>query len=180
MYLRGYIERMGTGTVDMIRRCAAAGLQEPEFAAGGDFVTTIQRPDYATQLAKVQVGRQGGGQAAHASTGSGLEAPSEGISQLGSQLESELESELGSEPTPLQGRVLDLLVDGSMSKAELSRGLGQKQVSGPLHEAVRRLIANRMIEYMLPDKPRSRLQKYRLTEKGRAAVPNLKQESPKT
>ena len=67
-----------------------------------------------------------------------------------------------------------------MSKAELSRSLGQKQVSGPLHEAVRRLMANRMVEYMLPDKPRSRLQKYRLTEKGRAVLPNLKQESPKT
>ena len=196
MYLRGYIERMGTGTVDMIRRCTAAGLQEPEFAASGGFVTTIRRPDYATQLAKVQAGRQGGVQAAPASRRSGLEVTPESISQPGPELESQLapqlesqlgsaqESQLGSEQesslTPLQDKVLDLLVDGTMSKAELSRGLGQKQVSGPLHEAVRRLIANRMIEYMLPDKPRSRLQKYRLTEKGRAAVPNPKQESPKT
>ena len=192
MYLRGYIERMGTGTVDMIRRCAAAGLQEPEFAAGGDFVTTIRRPDYAAQLAKVQAGGPGGEQAARTSTESGLEVTPEGISQPGrqleseleSQLESQLESELESGPSSslplLQGRVLDLLVDGPMSKAELSRGMGQKQVSGPLHEAVRRLMANRLIEYMLPDKPRSRLQKYRLTEKGRAVLPNLKQESPET
>lgn len=46
----------GTGTVDMIRRCAAANLREPEFADGEGFVTTIWRPDYATQLARVQDG----------------------------------------------------------------------------------------------------------------------------
>jgi len=32
MYLTGYIERMGTGTRDMIRHCTEAGLPEPEFA----------------------------------------------------------------------------------------------------------------------------------------------------
>ena len=31
MYLMRYIEKMGTGTLDMIRRCAKAGLPEPEF-----------------------------------------------------------------------------------------------------------------------------------------------------
>ena len=30
MYLAEYIERMGTGTLDMIRRCVKAGLPEPE------------------------------------------------------------------------------------------------------------------------------------------------------
>ncbi|WOX56408.1 DUF4062 domain-containing protein [uncultured Methanoculleus sp.] len=32
MYLAGYIERMGTGTRDMIRHCIEAGLPEPDFA----------------------------------------------------------------------------------------------------------------------------------------------------
>ena len=62
MYLHGYIERMGTGTVDMIRRCAAVNLREPEFVVSGGFVTTIRRPDYATQLARVQDGGQPGSQ----------------------------------------------------------------------------------------------------------------------
>ena len=44
MYLLRYIEKMGTGTVDMIRRCAEAGLPEPEFEAGASFVTRIWRP----------------------------------------------------------------------------------------------------------------------------------------
>ena len=43
MYLAEYIERMGTGTLDMIRRCVEAGLPEPEFAVADGFVTTIRR-----------------------------------------------------------------------------------------------------------------------------------------
>ena len=43
LYLADYIERMGTGTLDMIRRCAAAGLPEPEFSFTDGFVTTVRR-----------------------------------------------------------------------------------------------------------------------------------------
>ena len=53
----------------LIRRCAAANLPEPEFVVSGNFVTTIRRPDYATQLAKVQGGVQAGVQAWGASWG---------------------------------------------------------------------------------------------------------------
>ncbi|MEY3458781.1 MAG: hypothetical protein RL215_1938, partial [Planctomycetota bacterium] len=43
LYLTQYIERMGTGTGDMIRRCGEAGLPEPEFGIRDGFVTTIRR-----------------------------------------------------------------------------------------------------------------------------------------
>ncbi|HUM78334.1 MAG TPA: DUF4062 domain-containing protein, partial [Methanoculleus sp.] len=43
MYLAGYIERMGTGTRDMIHRCIEAGLPEPEFAVSDGFQTIIRR-----------------------------------------------------------------------------------------------------------------------------------------
>ena len=44
LYLTKYIERMGTGTGDMIKRCRDAGLHEPEFREdGGCFVVTIRR-----------------------------------------------------------------------------------------------------------------------------------------
>ena len=44
MYLTKYIERMGTGIRDMIRRCRKAGLQEPEIRIdGGSWVLTIRR-----------------------------------------------------------------------------------------------------------------------------------------
>jgi len=44
MYLTKYIERMGTGIGDMIRRCRKAGLPEPEITIDGGFwVLTIRR-----------------------------------------------------------------------------------------------------------------------------------------
>jgi predicted HTH transcriptional regulator len=43
LYLTKYIERMGTGTRDMIRRCRDAGLSEPEFRITDGFTLTIPR-----------------------------------------------------------------------------------------------------------------------------------------
>lgn len=49
MYLLRYIEKMGTGTLDMIRRCAEADLPEPEFEVGAGFLTRIWRPGDAKE-----------------------------------------------------------------------------------------------------------------------------------
>jgi ATP-dependent DNA helicase RecG len=43
LYLTQYIERMGTGTGDMIRRCREAGLREPEFRMADGFTLTLWR-----------------------------------------------------------------------------------------------------------------------------------------
>ena len=51
MYLMRYIEKMGTGTLDMIRRCAKAGLPEPEFEVGAGFVARIWRSGDTAQKA---------------------------------------------------------------------------------------------------------------------------------
>lgn len=59
MYLVAYIERMGTGTLDMIRRCSEAGLPEPEFAVAEGFVTTIRR----RRRGQAEEGGPSGGQA---------------------------------------------------------------------------------------------------------------------
>ena len=51
LYLTKYIERMGTGTGDMIELCRAAGLPKPEFALTDGFVTTIRRKTNGAFLA---------------------------------------------------------------------------------------------------------------------------------
>ncbi|MFH0725172.1 MAG: helix-turn-helix domain-containing protein [Pseudomonadota bacterium] len=56
------------------------------------------------------------------------------------------------------------------SSAEIAATLGHKQLSGNLRKALPRLRAAGLLEYTIPEKPNSRLQKYRLTEKGRSFI----------
>jgi ATP-dependent DNA helicase RecG len=84
-------------------------------------------------------------------------------SQIGSELESGLESQL-------ESRVLVALVDAPLGKAAIARVLGQRQPSGPLHVTIRRLVEDGSLALTLPDKPNSRLQKYRLTAAGKARL----------
>ena len=71
----------------------------------------------------------------------------------------ELESELES---ALKARIVLLLREKPLGKQEISTQLGQKAISGPLHRAIRELVAQGWLAMTLPDKPQSRLQKYRL------------------
>ena len=57
----------------------------------------------------------------------------------------------------------------------LSAALGQKEISGHLNQLMRRLVAEQWVAYTIPDKPQSRLQKYRLTAEGRVQLATLQQ-----
>lgn len=56
LYLAQYIERMGTGTGDMIARCREAGLPEPQFSLRDGFVVTLpRRPARALEVVTPEV-----------------------------------------------------------------------------------------------------------------------------
>ena len=57
-----------------------------------------------------------------------------------------------------------------LSSAEIAAALGHKQLSGNLRKALPRLRAAGLLEYTIPEKPNSHLQKYRLTDKGRTLL----------
>jgi predicted HTH transcriptional regulator len=47
MYLNGTIERMGTGTLDIVKRCREAGLKDPEFEQEEFFKVVLWRTDFS-------------------------------------------------------------------------------------------------------------------------------------
>ena len=131
LYLAEYIERMGTGTLDMIRRCAQAGLPEPTFTMTDGFVTTVSRHQ-----------------------------PDSSLGQAGVQAES----------ADRDTSMLRACVEGPVTSRELQVSAGYSGRIRPFERRLEHLLREGLLERTVPDKPRSPLQKYRLTDKGRAAL----------
>jgi ATP-dependent DNA helicase RecG len=55
----------------------------------------------------------------------------------------------------------------ALSAKELIRILGLKSKTGAFKRAVKEMLDNNLVEYTIPNKPTSRYQKYRLTDRGK-------------
>ncbi len=69
--------------------------------------------------------------------------------------------------------LLNGLRDSELGKKEMAKMLGKHKPSRYLNELVSKMVSNGLIEFTIPDKPTSRLQKYRLTQKGRTWLDNM-------
>ena len=138
------VERIGSGIQRIRDLCREHGVAEPVIDVSDHWVTTtFPRP--ADQVRD----------------------------QVGTKPESRPESQPESRPESLEQRVLSLLRQAPMAKSAISTGLGQSTVSGQLNKMIRSLVDGELIEYTIPEKPNSRLQKYRLTENGKRRLANL-------
>ena len=63
--------------------------------------------------------------------------------------------------------ILDHLQGGVLGKKDLAERLGKARPTGYLNDLVRKMVSSVLIEFTIPEKPNSRMQKYRITEKGR-------------
>ena len=86
-----------------------------------------------------------------------------------SKVGSKVETKVGS-VADLPSRVLATLRLEPASKAQFAAAVGKKRIDGQLHAAVREVLARGLVVSTLPDKPNSRLRKYKLTADGRNAL----------
>ena len=137
----GAVEVWGRGTNRVIEMCKKHGAAPPTFEEMQGFLIV-------TFKAQLVAG---------------------GMARVGSQVESKVESRVES-VGGLEDRIAAVVKLGPLSKSEIAIAVGKQKVDGQLHSAVRQMLQKGLIEYTLPDKPNSRLQKYRLTQAGERAL----------
>ena len=181
LYLTEYIERMGTGTLDMIRRCVDAGLAEPEFAVTDGLVTTIRRAPLPNQeIRRVpeqiteQVGRRAESGATQERAGvqegkRGVQAWSRGVQAGGQAGQAEgrgVQVGLGAREVAM----LLACVERTATSKELQAVAGYAGRTRSFESRLNGLLHDGLLEMTIPDRPRSPIQKYRLTDEGRTAL----------
>ncbi len=67
-------------------------------------------------------------------------------------------------------RIIVLLEKEPLAKSEIAKRLGKAKPSRYLNDWMRKLLQAGKVQYTIPDKPNSRLQKYRLAPKGKADI----------
>jgi ATP-dependent DNA helicase RecG len=144
-YRMNLVEQIGSGILRMRDLCRDYGVAEPKIDVSENWVTV-------TFLRNIE--------------GNTPKAAEHLIRETLPRPESQPESQ----PESLKMRILTLLSNGSLAKSALSNELGHRKISGQLNKVVRQLLADKVIEYTIPEKPNSRLQKYRLTTKGKAIL----------
>ncbi len=64
----------------------------------------------------------------------------------------------------LRSKIIRVLSSAQLSKSEICTKLGLKRATGQLNREVRCLVDEGIISYTIPEKPNSRLQKYKLNK----------------
>jgi ATP-dependent DNA helicase RecG len=145
------IEQWGSGVPGIFREARNLGLREPEIIETGmrlRFTVYLREP---MMLAP---------------------APSPGKPRkcFLSQHRDGIKAQSGAQSKAQSDAILQACADTPLSAAELMKIFGLDTKTGAFKRDIKGLLENELIEYTLPDKPNSRLQKYRLTFKGREVL----------
>ncbi len=146
----------------MIRRCRKAGLPEPEIRLdGGSFVLTIRRkkPKSGTKLGPSR------------DQDKADEAQDE--AHEAHEAQDEAQDEAHVLLTPIEIGLLAACVTTSRAIHELLGVAGYTSRTGNFKRSMEKLLQGDLLAMTIPEKPTSRLQKYRLTEKGQALLAEL-------
>nr|WP_302831416.1 DUF4062 domain-containing protein [uncultured Bacteroides sp.] len=145
VYLAGYIERMGTGTRDIVNKCVDLGLRKPEFVQNEEFKVTLWRKEDSLIQNLEKTANQDG-------TKLGLS-----WDQVGTKLGLSWD----------QVRVILKICHTSKSIVEIMEVMGVTNRTKFRKKYIIPLIDEELLAMSFPNKPNSSLQKYYITEKGK-------------
>ena len=138
-----YVEKSGSGTGDIINKCRAWGLPDPEYCPDNvDFKTIIWRKEKVTPVTNL--------------------TPVENLPPVKWMAANRFE------------QIVLALATRTMGSEELTRIVGVGAARDLRRRYARVLLDDGIIEFTIPEKPNSRLQKYRLTAKGKRLAAGLR------
>ena len=143
MYLRGAIERMGTGTGDIVKRCIEMGLPSPVFIQQEEFRVIIYR--------------------------NVADTPQETEQETAQETEQETAQETAQETQLVNPKILQLincLGNEYLSSQNLMKRLHLKHRANFRENYLLPAIQQNYVLLLYPDNPTHRNQRYYLTEKG--------------
>ncbi|MDR1591807.1 MAG: DUF4062 domain-containing protein [Prevotellaceae bacterium] len=160
LYLFGTIERMGTGTGEIIKLCKENGLKEPEFVEEESFITTLWRNENIDGKETTQVNE-------HKINDLEKQDPAS-TPQVEKQDTTPPHHHTTTPPHHFNVPVEKLLlaINGEMNRTEIQNNLELSNKKHFLNAYLQPAIEQGLVAMKYPGKPNHPRQKYFLTEKG--------------
>lgn len=155
MYQAGYIERLGTGTSDMVTNAQSAGLADPVFSQEETFIVTIFRPGYGVEEQDFIKNALSTDQVPIKYRPSTDQVPTK------------------YNTNSIEIRNLVKVVVGEKSRKELQAALELKHIGNFRENYIDPALDQEIIQMKYPDSPNHPKQRYLLTEKGKEILKNL-------
>jgi ATP-dependent DNA helicase RecG len=163
LFLAGYIEQAGTGTLDMIALSREAGLKAPGFRQdGGSFVQTLWRPI-----------PQATGQATTQATTQDKVLWASAFKELIARA-TQVTGQATGQATGQVAAALQAYFAEPKTTKEIQDSLGLSHRETFLDNYLTPMLEAGLLERTIPDKPTSPNQRYRLTAKGRTWLEGAK------
>ena len=158
----GRADELGSGMRNLMKYGKSYGAADPQLIEGDVFRIVVKAPELGPTGERAIAPGVG--------TKSGISR-----AQIEAQ-EAQSGAQSGAQSEAQSAAIVNALGSGPLSAAELVDTLGLKSKTGAFKRSLQKLLDKGLAEYTIPDKPNSRLQKYRLTEKGRQVLTEIQGE----